>query len=216
MSLSIPIGESTVFNELVKKHSDPSPATSMTLINPNTITLQSCHPVIFDCLDGDLICCTAVRIEGSAGPSGVDALGWRRLCTSFWTASSDLCHSLASVARHISTSFIDPDALQPLLNCQLLALDKNPGVKPIGIGETSRRIIMKAVLYVVKQDVMDAAGCLQGQRAGCEAAVHAMRDIFADEGTEGILLVNASNAFNSLNRRAALLNMFHSIGDHSY
>ena len=59
---------------------------------------------------------------------------------------------------------------------------------------------------------MDAAGCLQlcaGQRAGCEAAVHAMREIYADEGTEGVLLVDASNAFNSLNRRAALLNMFH-------
>ena len=48
-----------------------------------------------------------------------------------------------------------------------------------------------------------------GQHAGCEAAVHAMREIFADEGTEGILLVDASNAFNSLNHRAALLNMFH-------
>ena len=44
---------------------------------------------------------------------------------------------------------------------------------------------------------MDADGCLQlctGRRAGCEAAVHAMREIFTDEGTEGILLVDASNA----------------------
>ena len=58
---------------------------------------------------------------------------------------------------------------------------------------------------------MDAAGCLQlcaGQCAGCEAAVHAMREIFTDQGTEGVSLVDASNAFNSLNRRAAILNMF--------
>ena len=50
---------------------------------------------------------------------------------------------------------------------------------------------------------MDAAGSLQlcaGQDAGCEAAVHAMREIYDDEATEGILLVDASNAFNSLNR----------------
>ena len=201
-----------VYDELVKKHPDPSPATPLSLINPGTTNLQSCHPVIFDCLDGDLIRRTAVRIEGSAGPSGVDALGWRHLCTSFRTASSDLCHYLALVARRISSSFTDPEALQPVLNCQLIALDKNPGVRPIGMGETSRRIIAKAVLHVVKQDVMDAAGCLQlcvVQRAGCEAAVHAMWEIFANEGTEGILLVDASNALNSLNRHAALLNMFH-------
>ena len=76
---------------------------------------------------------------------------------------------------------------------------------------TSRCIIAKAVLQVVKQDVLDAAGCLQlceEQRTGCEAAVHAMREIFAYQGSEGVLLVDTSNAFNSLNRRAALLNMF--------
>ena len=59
---------------------------------------------------------------------------------------------------------------------------------------------------------MYAADCLQlyaGQCAGCESAVHAMREIFADDGIEGILLVDASNAFNSLNHYATLLNMFH-------
>ena len=74
-SLYTPVEESTVFDEVVKKHPDLSPAIPMSLINPDTTILQSHHSVIFDRLDGDLIHCTAVCIEGSAGPSGVDALG---------------------------------------------------------------------------------------------------------------------------------------------
>ena len=45
--------------------------------------------------------------------------------------------------------------------------------------------------------------------AGCEAAAHAMREIYDDEDTEAVLLVDASNAFNSLNHQAALLSLFH-------
>ena len=33
-----------------------------------------------------------------------------------------------------------------------------------------------------------------GQDAGCEAAVHAMERVFADEDTEAMILVDASNA----------------------
>ena len=46
------------------------------------------------------------------------------------------------------------------------------------------------------------------QLAGCEVAIHAMRVIFADGDMEGVLLVDALNAFNSLNHRVTLLNMF--------
>ena len=35
--------------------------------------------------------------------------------------------------QDIRTSFVDLSALQPLLNSRLIALDKNPGVRPIGI-----------------------------------------------------------------------------------
>ena len=82
MPLSIPNRESTVFDELIKKHPDRSPVTPMGLVTSSAASLQSYHPIILDCLDGDLICRPAFRIEGSAGPSGVDALGWRHLCTS--------------------------------------------------------------------------------------------------------------------------------------
>ena len=73
-----------------------------------------------------------------------------------------------------------------------------------------RCIIAKAILRTIGKDVEEAAGSLQvcaGQDGGCEAAVHAMRSIFQDANTEGCLLVDASNAFNSLNRKAALHNV---------
>ena len=48
-----------------------------------------------------------------------------------------------------------------------------------------------------------------GQIAGCEAAVHAIREHFQKSGTEAALLVDATNAFNSLNRMTALHNVRH-------
>ena len=58
--------------------------------------------------------------------------------------------------------------------------------------------------------VREVTGALQlcaGQDAGIEAAIHAMRDIFIDDETEAILLVDARNTFNNLNRQAALFNV---------
>ena len=46
-----------------------------------------------------------------------------------------------------------------------------------------------------------------GQEAGVEAAVHAMQSLFEAENTEAVLLVDASNALNSINRKAALHNI---------
>ena len=72
-----------------------------------------------------------------------------------------------------------------------------------------RRIIGKAVMRIVKYDLQDSVSSIQlcaGQDAGCEAAVHAMEQGFADEDTEAMILVDASNAFNRLNRQVTLLN----------
>ena len=57
---------------------------------------------------------------------------------------------------------------------------------------------------------MSSAGNLQlcaGQAGGCEAAVHAMSDIFDEEATDALLLVDADNTFNSLNRKVLLQNI---------
>ena len=41
-------------------------------------------------------------------------------------------------------------------------------------------------------------------KSGGEAAIHAMRNIFEVDETDAVLLIDASNAFNALNRAAAL------------
>ncbi len=163
-------------------------------------------------LDAASIRTAALRTDGAAGPSCIDARGWRRICTSFHTASHDLCHALALLAKRLCTDHVDPQGLAPLVACRLIALDKNPGVRPIGICETARRIIAKAVLNVTRSDILEATGSIQlcaGQTAGTEAAVHAMNQAFQATEAEAVLLVDASNAFNSLNRQAALHNIRH-------
>ena len=90
--------------------------------------------------------------------------------------SNNLCSALASLARRISTYYVDPSGLYPFLASRLIAIDKLLGVRPIGIGDVARRIICKAVSSVVRDDILEVAGIDQlcaGQPGGCEGAVHA-------------------------------------------
>ena len=103
-----------------------------------------------------------------------------------------------------------PSGLTPFYACRLIALDKCPGVHPIGVCEVARRIISKTILFLIKsdfQDMTDSSQLCANQIAGMEAAVHLMRSIFNEKETEVIILVDASNAFNSLNRKCFLLNI---------
>ena len=94
--------------------------------------------------------------------------------------------------------------------CRLIPLNKNPGVRPIGIGEILRRLIGKAIGWCLKNEIQETAGPLQastGLKGGAEAAIHSMRLIYEKEETEAVILIDASNAFNSLNRQVALHNI---------
>ena len=206
-AVSCPGGEKSVRDILRDKHPPAQPINHDALLKDDT---PAVHPVVFDSIDKGLVRSAALKTSGAAGPSGLDAYCWRHLCTCFGRASSDLCQALADVAKRLCTTFIDPEYIVPFTACRLIALNKNPGVRPIGIGDTARRIIAKSVLMVIRGDIQDAAGTLQlcaGQISGIEAAVHAVRSAFEDDNTEAVLLVDASNAFNSLNRKTALHNI---------
>ena len=135
---------------------------------------------------------------------------------SFGNKSEELCQSIAELARKLCTEQIHPDCLVEYNTCRLVPLDKGlakemtPGVRPIGIGEVLKRIVGKLLIGVIKEDIIEAVGPLQtcsGLKGGIEAAIYAMRRTYEDNATEALLLVDAENAFNFLNRKVALQNI---------
>ena len=73
-----------------------------------------------------------------------------------------------------------------------------------------RRVIVQCAVQVAKPEIIQETGSMQmcaGHESGCEAAIHAMSEIFHGEDTDAVLLIDASNAFSSLNRMTALHNI---------
>ena len=117
---------------------------------------------------------------------------------------------VALMAKKLGTTITDPSSLESYISCRLIPLDKCPGLRPIGIGEILRRIIGKAIGWVLKCDIQEAAGPMQvcsGLKGGAEAAIHSMRELFGMEENDAVILVDATNAFNCLNRKVALHNI---------
>ena len=146
--------------------------------------------------------------KGAGGPSQLDAEQYHRLLTSnkYKKESKELRVQLAALARLLATEYLDPNTLEAFVACRLMPLDKNPGVRPIGISEVTRRIVGKCISWVLRKDIQQAAGPLQaatGLQEGAEAAIHLMKLIFEQDSTDGVILMDASNAFNSLHRKAA-------------
>ena len=143
--------------------------------------------------------------QGSHGPSGVDANNWRMWLSRFCQASTNLCMALASLARKLATEQTqDPT---PYNACRLIPLDKTPAVRPIEVGEVTRRKIGRKKLRCIGNDLKllgkNRQLCLC-QKYGIEHAIHSLRETFELQETELFLLIDPINSFNSLNRVLAL------------
>ena len=144
--------------------------------------------------------------KGAGGPSLLDAEQYRRLLTSnkYKKKNKKLRVTLATLARQLATECLNPNTLEAFVACRLIPLDKNLGVRPIDIGEVTRRIVGKCISWGLRKDIQQAAGPLQTAtdlQGDAEAAIHSMKLIFEQESTDGVIPLNASNAFNSLNKR---------------
>ena len=198
-----------VINELQTKHPIANPVKYGSILLGPKLQVPSSY---FNDIDEHLIQKAALLTKGSAGPSGLDAdVCCRILCSRNFSYDGLLLREeIAMFVRNMLSKSYDPIVLQPLISCRLIPLNKNPGVRPIGVDEVLRRIMGKAVTWACKNEIKEAAGPLQtcaGFKAGAEAAIHAMHSFFDQEGTDAVLLIDAENAFNSMNRKTALVNV---------
>ena len=203
----------SVIKELEEKHPNSSPImTDDSLLRG---PLQQIEAYSYDEIDEEFIKKVALNTKGSAGPSGMHAECLRALLCSnrHPSESKTLREQIAMLTRQLLTKSFDPILLEGLVACRLIPLAKGSddmGVRPIGVGETLRRVMGKAVSWHQKGLIKASAGPLQtcaSHGAGAEAAIHGMRKIFDSPESEAVLLIDAKNAFNSLNRAAAMHNL---------
>ena len=167
---------------------------------------------IFDLINEQRIFDSALKTKGSAGPSGMDAELYRQILCSknFVAEGKTLREEIATLTRNLLQFNYHPSLLEGYTACRLIPLDKNPEVRPIGVGVVLRRIIGKTTSAMFKEEIKEAVGPLQvcaGHSAGSEAAIHAMNQVFNEEGADEVLLIDATNAFNQMNRAVAMHNI---------
>ena len=164
----------------------PKPAAKKSAIVNTKKPFDQPHLVLFEEINGQLIRDTILKMYGAAGPLGLNAASWKCLCAYFKRVPAELCDSLAATARRTCTSYVDLSGLTAFVKCLLIALNKYPGVSPIVISETARRVIDQAIAKVLSDDIQKGKGPLQlraGSKSGCEAAVDAMRELLETEAT---------------------------------
>ena len=122
----------TIRDILKGKHPHAAPLNCDNIVQEEAQTVP--YSMLFASINRNTIKAAALNTQGAAGPSGMTADEWRRMCTSFKGASDALCDALASCARRIA---IDPASLQAYVACRLIPLDKNRESDPSALVRSS-------------------------------------------------------------------------------
>ena len=94
-----------------------------------------CQPPIL--VSGDVVESVASKLSGSAGPGGTDREELKNCLLRYGTHSHMLREELASLTNWLANDHSPWAAYRALMTCRLVALDKQPGVRPVGDGHWS-------------------------------------------------------------------------------
>ena len=81
---------------------------------------------------------TTRSLQGSSGASGTDSEHWQTVLLRHWAHSSHLRDEVATLATKTCKQILPWSKVRALVSERLIALDKCPGVRPIGISESAK------------------------------------------------------------------------------
>ena len=101
------------------------------------------------------------KLSCAAGALGAEAMELRNWLLSFGCASEEFRVVVASFVDWMANSSPTWAAYRALMVCCLVALDKRPGVRPMGIREMLRRSLAKLVMRAAGDQAKTPCGNLQ-------------------------------------------------------
>jgi hypothetical protein len=135
------------------------------------------------CVTQDDVEAISSRLAGAAGPGGTDAVDLANWLLRFGRESEALREEMAAWTNWLANTSPPWADYRAMMANRLVALDKQPGTRPVGIGEVYRRLWAKCLLKAIGSQATAACGNFNlcaGLQAGIEGAVHAVRGVFAD------------------------------------
>ena len=166
-------------------------------------------------ITADVAAQVATRLSGACGLGGTDGPTLKNWLLRHGPASAQLCTSLARHTQWRANNLVPWASTRALVSNRGLAIDKFPGVRPIGIGHIERRFEAKCLIRVAGLEATEAAGVDQlsaGLPAGIEGAIHAAHQAWIDQANApdfGFLCLDARNAFNEVDRTSMLWTVRH-------
>ena len=126
----------------------------------------------------NVVAAMAGRLSEGAGPGGTALVSLQHWLLRFRAVIGELRLIAADFGEWLSNGQPPWAAYCTMRSGRMIALDKSPGSRPVGIGETWRRLLAKCLLWVTGQEAKAACGTEQlagGAETGTEGAIHAMR-----------------------------------------
>ena len=123
----------------------------------------------------------ASHLSGGPGPGGLDGPSLKDWLLRRGTRSARLRETMAIIVEKLANGSPEYAMFRAANITRLVALDKEPGVRPVGIGEIWMRLWAHCVHAETKKDATRECANVQlcvGLRSGIEGILHSVRSVF--------------------------------------